>query len=89
MIRKQKQYDDDDGRVICNMDVPGMSWHDRRDRREKRLSKVPSLPQVVQMTKSEARRFTWNAILAGLTIALVYAVVWALFILFATQIWFR
>ena len=26
MARKRKQYDDDDGRVIANMNVDGMPW---------------------------------------------------------------
>ena len=26
MARKKKQYDDDDGRVIANMNVDGMPW---------------------------------------------------------------
>ena len=35
MANKPKQYDDDDGRVICNMDVEGMRWHDKRVRARK------------------------------------------------------
>ncbi len=89
MARKQEQFDDDDGRVICDMDVEGMKWHDRRVRREKRAEKKAKTYQGERMTKSESRRFTWYAVLAGLTIVLVYAVVWVLFTLFATQIWFR
>lgn len=36
MAARPKQYDDDDGRVICNMDVDGMPRHDKRIRREKK-----------------------------------------------------
>lgn len=89
MMLKQNQYEDDDGRVICDMNVPGMPWYDRSVRREKRAARVSGFSSAVQMTKSEIRRFTWNAILAGLMIAGVYAAVWALFILFATKIWLR
>jgi len=84
-----RRYDDDDGRVICNMDVDGMKWHDRRIRKENRAAKAAERFQGDQMTRSEARRFTWYAMLAGLTIALVFAVVWFLLTLFATQVWFR
>ncbi len=86
MKKQFKDYDDDDGRVIVNMDVEGMPWHDKRVRREKREAKASRGPQ---MTRSEARRFTWYAVLAGLTIVLVFSVVWVLLTLFATQVWFR
>ena len=87
MANKPKQYNDDDGRVICNMDVEGMRWHDKRVRRENREARRVS--QGDQMTKSEARQFTWYAVLAGLLIAAVFSVTWILFILFCTKIWFR
>lgn len=91
MAREPKQYDDDDGRVIVNMDVEGMKWHDRGVRREARAAKraETAASQGPQMTKAEARRFTWYAVLAGLTIVGVYAVVWAVLLLFMTQVWFR
>lgn len=89
MARNPKQYDDDDGRVICNMDIEGMKWHDRRIRRENREMRKASVLPRDQMTKSEARRYTWYAVLAGLTIVLVYSVVWVLFTLFLTKVWFR
>jgi hypothetical protein len=90
MAREPKQYDDDDGRVVCNMDVDGMRWHDRRVRREKRAQKVENAAsQGPQMTKAETRRFTWYAVLAGLTIVGVFGAVWALLLLFMTQVWFR
>ena len=93
MRSEPKKYDDDDGRVICSMDVEGMPWHDRQVRREKRAErsaeKRASVSQGAQMTRSEARRFTWYAMLAGLTIALIFSAVLVLFTLFSTQIWLR
>ncbi len=83
---KEKSFNDDDGRVICNMNVEGMPWHDKRVRREKRAARAA---QGSQMTKSESRVFTWYAVLAGLIIVLVFSSVWILFTLFATQVWFR
>jgi hypothetical protein len=85
-MKMQSKFDDDDGRVICNMDVEGMPWHDKRVRREKREARAS---RGSQMTRSEARRFTWYAVLAGLTIVLIFSVVWVLLTLFATQVWFR
>jgi hypothetical protein len=90
MKRQPKQYDDDDGRTIVDMDIVGMKWHDRSIKQEPRAEK--SQNHSVRgdgLTKSQARRFTWYAVLAGLTIVAVYAVVWGLLLLFATQVWFK
>lgn len=87
MKSQTKQFEDDDGRVICNMDLEGMRWHDKKVRR-KEYSTLP-VSHGEQMTRSEARRFTWYAVLAGLLIASVFSVTWVLFILFCTKVWFR
>ena len=89
MNRKPKQFDDDDGRVICNMDVEGMRWHDKRVRREKRALRLTTSNDAYQMSAAETRSFTYSALLAGLSMVLVFAAVWGLFLLFCTQIWFR
>jgi hypothetical protein len=87
MKPQQKKYEDDDGRVICDMDVDGLPWHDKRIRRENRAAR--NQVQAGQMTRSEARRYTWYAILAGLLVVSVFSITWILFVLFCTQIWFR
>jgi hypothetical protein len=87
MNKQLRQYDDDDGRTICDMDVAGMRWHEKRIRREIAVERVPA--QAVQMTRSEARRYTWYSLLAALLIVAVFSVTWILFTLFCTQIWFR
>jgi len=87
MKDKLKQYDDDDGRVICNMDVAGMPWHDKK---ELHLRNEPArIPRGEQMTRSEFWRYNFYSILAGLLIVSVFAVTWVLFVLFCTEIWFR
>jgi hypothetical protein len=87
MTPQRKQYDDDDGRVVCNMDVDGIRAQDKRVRREQR--QMTNSSQGSQLTRAEARQFTWYAVLAGLLIASVFSVTWVLFILFCTQVWFR
>lgn len=87
MAREQKQYDDDDGRVICNMDVEGMPWHNKRARRQ--ASAVQAVPQGEQLTDAEARQYTFHAVLAGLLIVGVFALTWVLVILFCINVWFR
>ena len=87
MNPRPKKYDDDDGRAICNMDMIGMRWHEKAAHRKNNAT--GQLAQGEQMSKSEARRFAWYAIQAGLLVASVFSVVWVLFILFCTQVWFR
>lgn len=87
MSKQQKQHDDDDGRVICDMDVEGMRWHDRRVRREERAQR--RTPQGDPLTKAEARRFTAHALLASFLVVAVFSITWVLFVLFCTEIWFR
>ena len=64
MSNQPKKYDDDDGRVICSMDVEGTRWHDKAVRREAKVNH--KVAQGDQLTRSEARIFTWYAVLAGL-----------------------
>jgi hypothetical protein len=88
MNKQPRQYEDDDGRTICDMDVAGLRWHDRRFRREKR-AEARAAASAGQLTRSEARRYTWYAMLAGLMIVSVFSATWILFTLFCTEIWFK
>ena len=88
-----KEYPDDDGRVICDMNVEGMSWYNQNisrvsDYRQSRVKASPSKASAV-MTRSEAVRYTWYSVLAGLTIVAVFGVAWILFTLFAVFVWFK
>lgn len=87
MERKPEKFDDDDGRVICNMNVEGMPWYNRRLRHQK--GAASDQPEGEQMTQAEARLYTWHALLAGLFVALVFSATWVLFILFCTQVWLK
>ena len=87
MIQKPKKHDDDDGRVICNMDVEGMPWHGKRVQKERRA--VQQVSKTQQMTRSEVLRYTWYSILSGLLIVLVFSLTLILFTLFCTEVWFR
>ena len=61
MVNKsKKQYEDDDGRVICDMNVEGMRWFDKSLRRNGQMSN--KVPQGTQLTRSEARRYTWYSL---------------------------
>lgn len=81
---KKREYDDDDGRTIVNMNVDGMPWyvpeHD---------DTPPPSPDSYKMTKEESRQYTWAAVKAGLLVVLVFAVVFGLFIAFCDFFWFK
>ena len=89
----RKEYDDDDGRTIVNMDVEGMpdsSWTamiHKRSRREDREELRQKVAEGVQLTKSETRRYTWYAILAGLTVLGVVGGGTVLFIFILWLLW--
>jgi len=87
MNRNKQQYDDDDGRVICSMDVDGMPHRFRRPSDPIQARK--DIPGNEQLTKSEAKRFTAYALLAVLLIGTVFSATWILFTLFLTKILFR
>lgn len=94
MKDQQIQSRDDDGRVIADMNVEGTPWHDRAASFIDRQASEAARKQTVQaysdrMTSSEARRYTFYALLAGLALVAVMASVWIVLILFMTQIWFR
>ena len=88
-----KEYADDDGRVICDMNVEGMRWYNQSLSRvsDYRRSQVKSTQTDVNkvMTSKEALRYTFYAVLAGLTIVAVFAIAWILMWLFATYVWFK
>lgn len=87
MGREKRQYDDDDGRVICEMDLDGMPYQARRNRG--RSEEPVNSASGGGMTRSEARRFTANALLAVLLIGTVFSATWILLTLFLTKVLFR
>ncbi|NLC13147.1 MAG: hypothetical protein GX768_03765 [Chloroflexi bacterium] len=94
MKDQKTQFDDDDGRTIVSMDVDGTPWHDRNVKFAERQAQELGVKQKRamygdRMTNSEARRYTFYALLAGLALTAVMAAVWILLVLFMTQVWFR
>lgn len=87
MVDKTQTYEDDDGRVICNMDVEGMPWYNRRSRLQPQTE--GQTPRGEPLTRSETQRFIWNAVLAGLLIVGVMAASWVLIVLFLIHVWAR
>ena len=83
MAKKRKTYDDDDGRVIANMNVDGMPWYvDMAKKKQERTG------DDLELTKEEMRYTMWGALKAGLLIAGVFVVGALIFILFCLHVWF-
>ncbi|HBO34283.1 MAG TPA: hypothetical protein DD636_06045 [Anaerolineaceae bacterium] len=93
MQGQKTKFDEDDGRTIVNMDVDGTPWHDRNVKFAERQAHAVAQKQKAgygdRMTNSEARRYTFYAMLAGLALTAILAAVWILLVLFMTQIWFK
>lgn len=91
MSERKKTYDDDDGRVIANMNVEGMPWYldDAVRRRKNAKNGQESSSDFSDLTKGETWEIIKGTVKAGLMIGGVYFVVFLLFILFCVFIWFR
>jgi len=88
-MNQQSDQVDDDDRVVCDMNVAGMPWHQERGARVGFGARQDNRMRGDPITKPELRRYTAYALLAGLAVVAVFAIVWILFTLFATQVWFR
>ena len=83
---KNRPEEEDDGRTIADMNVEGMPWY--RERRND-IPPVSSSGPGSDHTPEQMRMYRWAAIKAGLFVALVFGIVFFLFILFCDVIWFR
>jgi hypothetical protein len=90
----KKDYDDDDGRVVSDMRLTEqLHWYDSfssdRDKKKKGLKKQSLAEANIVLSKGETKSYIFSALLAGLTIALVFIGSFYLFILFCIYIWFQ
>ncbi|MBR6594022.1 MAG: hypothetical protein IKK83_02405 [Clostridia bacterium] len=84
----RKQYEDDDGRTVSNMNVDGMPWYNKH-RAEKKKTEQADKNTVdgVYLSGSEKRAMMGGVFAAALLVAGVFALVFFLFILFCTKVW--
>ena len=91
MAREPKQYEDDDGRTIVDMNVEGMPWYDRQIRKQKREEARAELKEKIArgeaLTTAQTIRYTLYAVLAGLTVVGIVAGGVCLFILILWLCW--
>lgn len=90
MANNRKIHEDDDGRVIANMNVDGMPWHIRDGmlRREKEQSN-PNRLDFSDLTEDETREIVKGTMKAALLIGSAFMVGIGLFLLFCVFVWFR
>ena len=89
MTEEKKEAFEDDGRTICNMDVDGMPqsmFHVTRGNIEKKRYQRNSFDEE-SMTRSEYRRYTWYAVLAGLSVVGVVGGGTVLFVFILWLLW--
>ena len=86
MAGKRKLHDDDDGRVIANMNVDGMPWYQRGEGFDRKKREQAS--DFSDLTKEETREILKGAMKASLLIAGVFILAMLLFILFCLYVWF-
>ena len=72
----------DDGRSYANMNIDGMPWYSQKAQEDKSSEKINLSPK-------EARSAMFGALTAAMLIALIFAAVFAGFILFCDHIWFK
>ena len=80
-----RQYDDDDGRTVVNMDVDGMPWHDRRIRREKRQKAKADRNDA--MSTHETARWICFSLLGALAVVFIIGGVIVLLIFIEWLVW--
>ena len=78
----------DDGRTIVDMNVEGMPWYVPPKSTEQGEAPSQEGPRP-QISREEARYYTWGALKASLLVVGVLCAGLVIFILFAQFIWFR
>lgn len=89
MTPQVKKIEIDDGSVICDMNVEGMPGYvPGLGVGGQRLASSTS-PGGEVFSRSGMRRYTFYAVLAGLSIALTISAAWVILLLFLTRVLFR
>lgn len=84
MKKKEKNANEDDGRVIANMNVDGMPWY--AGDAPKQEGKPEDLKNL---SKKDTLWLILGVVGAGLLVAAIFAIGFFLFILFADKVWFK
>jgi len=90
----KKEFEDDDGRIVSDMTfLEKTTWYESFSALSNITKKEPKKQSLheanIQLTKKETKSYVFSALLAGLSIALVFIGSFYLFILFCLNIWFK
>ncbi len=91
-MKKKKVYDDDDGRVIANMNVPGMAGYVEGGPPagcDPENGEAPARTDANELYGKDLWRFIRSAVAAAMVVAGVIVAGMVLFTLFCTEIWFK
>ncbi|HOG01611.1 MAG: hypothetical protein BWY57_00159 [Betaproteobacteria bacterium ADurb.Bin341] len=89
--KRKKEEWVDDGRVIANMNVEGMpDVFYRRSKRKKfdEFGEVALKPEPVRLTREEKRAISGGVSLAFIAVLVGFGLLFGLFLLFCSKIWF-
>ena len=91
MAREPKQYEDDDGRTVAEMNVEGMPWYQANRKKTSRAQARAELQEKIDrgeaLTRRETLRYTFYAVLAGLTVVGVVGGGTVLFVFILWLLW--
>ena len=88
-MSKRKDDFEDDGRVIANMNVDGMPWHDPVSVKKNPVEAEQSKEELGKLSKKETFHLILGVLGAALAVAAVFAIGFLLFILFCEYVWFK
>lgn len=89
MAKRRKEYADDDGRTIANMNVEGMPWYAPNTPQSERAKAESDKEPALELTRTEKRALTGGTLKAALLVWLIGVGIFGLFILFCYFVWFR
>ncbi|MCI8619249.1 MAG: hypothetical protein HFG44_04165 [Oscillospiraceae bacterium] len=89
MAKRRKEYADDDGRTIANMNVEGMPWYAPNTPQSERAKAESAKEPALELSRTEKRALTAGTLKAALLVWLIGVGIFGLFILFCYFVWFR
>ncbi|NLX76744.1 MAG: hypothetical protein GXZ01_05120 [Clostridiaceae bacterium] len=81
---RKKAYDDDDGRVIADMNIEGTPWYVKESHLQDNSPSEEYIPDM-----KATFHIMRGALTAGLLIGFVFIAAFFLFLLFCMKVWFK
>ena len=82
-MKKRREYDDDDGRQIADMNVDGMPWYVRKPSD----SSAPQSDEPIDLTREEKLSLYGGVLKAVMLVAAAFIGVYFLVVFLLTRIW--